>query len=84
MGNGDTVRNTLSTLIMQDNSRNPLPARPAPLAALRPVSPCHAGGGRYDSKARYSTIVSPESNDETVDFYTPISGMVDVQTEIVE
>ena len=39
--------------------------------------------GRYDSKARYSLIVSLESDDQSVDLYTPISQMVDVQTEIM-
>jgi hypothetical protein len=38
---------------------------------------------RYNSKARYSLIVSLESDDENVDLYTPISQMVDVQTEIM-
>ena len=38
---------------------------------------------RYGNKARYSLIVSLESEDETVDLYTPISQMVDVQTEIL-
>jgi hypothetical protein len=39
--------------------------------------------GRYENAARYSLIVSLESDDETVDLYTPISQMVDVQTEIM-
>ena len=38
---------------------------------------------RYDRKARYSLIVSLDSDDENVDLYTPISEMVDVQTEIM-
>jgi len=39
--------------------------------------------GCYENKARYSMIVSLESDDETVDLYTPISQTVDVQTEIM-
>ena len=38
---------------------------------------------RYKSKARYSLIVSLESDDANIDLYTPISQMVDVQTEIM-
>jgi hypothetical protein len=38
---------------------------------------------RVESKARYSMIVSLESDDQNVDLYTPISQMVDVQTEIM-
>ena len=38
---------------------------------------------RHDSKARYSLLVSLESDDAQIDLYTPISGMVDVVTEIV-
>jgi len=39
--------------------------------------------GRIDSKARYSLIVTLESDDVNVDLYTPISQMVDVETEIM-
>jgi hypothetical protein len=39
--------------------------------------------GRYESFARYSLIVSLESDDENVDLYTPISELVDVQTEVM-
>jgi hypothetical protein len=39
--------------------------------------------GRYENKARYSMVVSLESDDKTVDLYTPIAKMVDVQTEIL-
>ena len=38
---------------------------------------------RYDSKARYSMVVSLESDDAEIDLYTPISQMVDVQTELM-
>lgn len=37
----------------------------------------------YGKKARYSMVVSLKSDDETVDLYTPITKMVDVQTEIL-
>ena len=40
--------------------------------------------GRFASKARYSMVVSLESDDAEVDLYTPISQIVNVQTEIVE
>lgn len=39
--------------------------------------------GRYESLARYSMVVSLESDDHNVNLYTPISQMVDVQTEIM-
>ncbi len=39
---------------------------------------------RYDSKARYSMIVSLDSENVEVDLYTPISQMVNVETEIME
>jgi hypothetical protein len=38
---------------------------------------------RYNSKARYSLVVSLESNDVEVDLYHPISNMVDVETEVM-
>lgn len=38
---------------------------------------------RYESVARYSLVISLESDDADVDLYTPISSIVDVQTEIM-
>ncbi len=39
--------------------------------------------GRYDSKARYSLIVSLESESEEIELYTPIVTLANVTTEIL-
>src|SRR5262249_13436679 len=43
----------------------------------------HPHLGRYDSKARYSLIISLEADGGSIDLHTPISQMVEVQTEVM-